>query len=282
MNRLTIEKRVQVISALVEGNSIRSVVRMTGVAMNTILKLLADVGEACAEYQDKALRKLNCRRLQCDEIWQFCYAKEKNVPEEFRGKRGFGDVWTWVAMCADTKLVPCWRIGGRNAWDAQHFMYDLASRLANRVQLTTDGHRVYLQAVEGAFGNDVDYAMLVKLYGNDPRGEQTRYSPAECIGCHATPIIGRPKPEHISTSFVERQNLTMRMCMRRFTRLTNGFSKKVENLEHSVALHYMWYNFVRIHKTLRVTPAMEAGIADHVWSIEEVVSLLDRSATIAA
>lgn len=275
MNRLTVEKRAQVIAALVEGNSLRSVVRMTGAAMNTVLKLLADVGKACAEYQDKTFRNLPCKRIQCDEIWQFCYAKEKNVPEELRGKFGFGDVWTWVALCADTKLVPCWRIGGRNAWHAQHFMYDLASRLANRVQLTTDGHRVYLQAVEQAFGNDVDYAMLVKLYSSD-RGEgEVRYSPAECIGTRETKIVGQPNPAHISTSFVERQNLTMRMAMRRFTRLTNAFSKKIENLQHSVALHYMWYNFVRVHKTLRVTPAMEAGLSNHVWSIEEIVRLLD-------
>jgi IS1 family transposase len=278
MNRLTIEKRAQIVAALVEGNSLRSVVRMTGAAMNTVLKLLADVGKACAEYQSKTFRNLNCRRLQCDEIWQFCYAKEKNVPRELRGKRGFGDVWTWVALCADTKLVPCYRIGGRNAWNAQHFMYDLASRLANRIQLTTDGHRVYLQAVEGAFGNDIDYAMLVKLFGNDPRGAETRYSPAECIGCRSIAIIGEPKMEHISTSFVERQNLTMRMGMRRFTRLTNAFSKKIDNLEYAVAIHYMHYNFARIHKTLRVTPAMEAGLTDHVWSIEEIVGLRPNQA----
>lgn len=282
MNRITTEKRVQVISALVEGNSLRSIVRMTGVAMNTILKLLADVGKACAEYQSKTFRNLTCKRLQCDEIWQFCYAKEKNVPRELRGKFGFGDVWTWVALCADTKLVPCYRIGGRNAWHAQHFMHDLASRLANRIQLTTDGHRVYLQAVEGAFGNEVDYAMLVKLYGNDPRGAETRYSPAECIGCRAIPLVGNPKMEHVSTSFVERQNLTMRMGMRRFTRLTNAFSKKIDNLEYAVAIHYMHYNFARVHKTLRVTPAMEAGLSDHVWSLEEVVSLVEKRENLAA
>jgi IS1 family transposase len=282
MNRLTAEKRAQVISALVEGNSLRSVVRMTGAAMNTVLKLLAELGQACSDYQRKAMRNLPCKHIQCDEIWQFCYAKDRNVPVHKRGKFGFGDVWTWVALCADTKLVPCWRIGRRNAWHAQHFMYDLASRLANRVQLTTDGHRVYLNAVEQAFGTDVDYAMLVKIYGNDPRGEETRYSPAECIGCQATPIIGRPKAEHISTSFVERQNLTMRMGMRRFTRLTNAFSKKIENLEHAVAIHYMHYNFARIHKTLRVTPAMEAGITDHVWSLEEIVNLLEPTGSKAA
>lgn len=275
MNKLNRTKQAQVIAALVEGTSINATVRMTGVAKHTILKLLAAVGTACAEYQDRTFRNLPCKRIQCDEIWQFCYAKEKNVPEELRGKFGFGDVWTWVAIDADTKLVPCWRLGGRNAWHAQHFMYDLASRLANRIQLTTDGHRVYLQAVEGAFGNQVDYAMLVKLYGSDPRGEQTRYSPAECIGCRPTPIVGNPKPEHISTSFAERQNLTMRMGMRRFTRLTNGFSKKVENHFYAVAIHYMHYNFCRVHSSLRVTPAMEAGIAGHVWTIAELVGLLD-------
>ena len=281
MNRLTIKKRVQVISALVEGNSLRSVVRMTGVAMNTIQKLLADMGKACTEYQDKAMRNLNCKHIQCDEIWQFCYAKDKNVPADKRGTFGYGDVWTWVALDADTKLVPSFTIGGRGAQTAKRFMDDLASRLANRVQLTTDGHRAYLEAVENAFGSAIDYAMLVKLYGNE-RETEARYSPAECIGCREIGVTGRPDPKHISTSFVERQNLTMRMSMRRFTRLTNGFSKKVENLYNSVALHYMWYNFARVHKTLRVTPAMEAGIADHVWSIEEVVSLLEKSVTIAA
>jgi IS1 family transposase len=274
MNRLTIEKRVQVISALVEGNSIRSVVRMTGVAMNTIQKLLADLGKACAEYQDKAMRNLPCKRIQCDEIWQFCYAKDKNVPADKRGIFGYGDVWTWVALDADTKLVPSWRVGTRDAGTAFEFMHDLAERLANRVQLTTDGHRVYLNAVESAFGADIDYAMLVKVYGSEA-GNDTKYSPPEYIDCKPIAITGRPDPKHISTSFVERQNLTMRMSMRRFTRLTNGFSKKVQNLEHSVALHYMWYNFARVHKTLRVTPAMEAGIADHVWSIAELVGIMD-------
>jgi len=275
MNQLNRAKRAQIIAALVEGTSIRATARMCNVSFNTVLKLVPQIGKACAEFQSRVLRNLTCKRIQCDEIWAFCYAKEKNVPEELRGKFGFGDVWTWTAMCADTKLIPCWRVGGRNAWHAQHFMHDLASRLANRIQLTTDGHRVYLQAVEGAFGNDVDYAMLVKLYGNAPSGAETRYSPAECIGCRAVPLVGRPKMEHISTSFVERQNLTMRMNMRRFTRLTNGFSKKVENHEASVALHFMYYNFCRIHTTLRVTPAMAAGVSDHVWSFEEVAGLLD-------
>jgi IS1 family transposase len=248
---------------------------MTGVAKDTVIKLLVAIGQACESYQRRVFVNLPCRRLQCDEAWSYCYAKEKNVPDELRGK-GYGDVWTWIAICADTKLVPCWRIGDRTAWSAQHFMYDLASRLANRVQLTTDGHRAYLQAVEQAFGNDIDYAMLVKLYSSDRTQGETRYSPAECIGCREQKIIGKPNPRHISTSFAERQNLTMRMNMRRFTRLTNAFSKKLDNHRCAVALHYMYYNFCRIHQTLRVTPAMEAGITDHVWSLEEVVSLLDN------
>jgi IS1 family transposase len=228
------------------------------------------------EYQDKAMRNLTCKHIQCDEIWQFCYAKDKNVPAEKKGIFGYGDVWTWVALDADTKLVPSFRIGTRSGQTAKLFMDDLASRLANRVQLTTDGHRAYLEAVEGAFGNAIDYAMLVKLYGND-RDTEVRYSPAECIGCKEIAVTGRPDPKHISTSFVERQNLTMRMSMRKFSRLTNAFAKKVDNLHHSVALHYMWYNFARVHKTLRVTPAMEAGIADHVWGIEEIVALLESN-----
>jgi len=276
MNRLSTQERAQIVSALVEGNSLRAISRMTGASKVTILKLLADLGKACAEYQEKALRNLTCKRIQCDEIWSFCYAKDKNVPEEKRGQFGFGDVWTWVALCADTKLVVTWAIGTRGAGTAYEFMHDLAARLANRVQLTTDGHRVYLQAVESAFGSEIDYAMLVKLYGND-RESEARYSPAECIGCRSVAITGSPKAADISTSFVERQNLTMRMQMRRFTRLTNGFSKKIENHGHAIALHYMHYNFCRIHQTLRVTPAMEAGISDHVWSIEEVVALLESS-----
>ena len=277
MNILSEAKRVQVISALLEGNSIRATVRMTGVAKNTIVKLLAEVGTACAEYQDCAFRNLPCRRIQCDEIWSFCYAKQKNVPADKQGRFGDGDVWTWTAICADTKLVPSWIVGTRDAGTAFAFMNDLAGRLANRVQLTTDGHRVYLNAVEAAFGADIDYAMLVKMYGNDPRPEEARYSPAQCIGAMASTITGKPNPRYISTSFVERQNLTMRMGMRRFTRLTNGFSKKVENLEHAVALHLMHYNFCRVHQTLRVTPAMEAGVADHIWNLEEVVRLLDKA-----
>ncbi len=276
------ERQIAVISALVEGNSVRATVRMTGVAKDTVIKLLARIGQACAEYQNKTLRNLPCKRIQCDEIWSFCYAKEKNVPADLRGKFGYGDVWTWTALCADTKIIPCWRVGGRDAWNAQNFMHDLASRLANRVQLTTDGHRVYLTAVELAFGTGIDYAMLVKLYGNDPKGEETRYSPAQCIGAIATPLIGNPDRKHISTSYAERQNLSMRMHMRRFTRLTNGFSKKVENHQHALALYFMFYNFCRIHQSLRVTPAMEAGVSDHVWELREIVELIHPASEKAA
>lgn len=282
MNNLPIDRQTAVISALVEGNSIRATVRMTGVAKDTVIKLLAKIGQVCAEYQDKTLRNLPCKRIQCDEIWSFCYAKEKNVPADLRGKFGYGDVWTWTALCADTKIIPCWRVGGRDAWNAQNFMHDLASRLANRVQLTTDGHRAYLTAVEVAFGTQIDYAMLVKLYGNEPQGPETRYSPAQCIGAIATSVIGNPDRKHISTSYVERQNLSMRMHMRRFTRLTNAFSKKRENHEHALALYFMYYNFCRIHQTLRVTPAMEAGVANHVWELREVVELIRADAARAA
>jgi IS1 family transposase len=273
MNKLSRVKQTQVISALIEGNSIRAVVRMTGVAKDTVTKLLVSVGNACAEYHDRNVRHLKAGRIQCDEIWQFCYAKEKNVPDDKKGQFGFGDVWTWVAIDADTKLVPSYLVGNRDARTAKAFMDDLAARLTNRVQLTTDGLKVYLDAVEGAFGCGVDFAQLVKLYGASQ--EEVRYSPAECIGCETKIVMGNPKSEHISTSFVERQNLTMRMQMRRFTRLTNAFSKKVENLMAAVALHYMQYNFCRVHQTLRVTPAMQAGLADHVWSVEELLGNLD-------
>ena len=278
MNRLPKAKRMQVVACLVEGNSIRATCRMTGVAKNTAVKLLVDLGNACAEYQDGEMQNLSCKRIQCDEIWSFCYAKAKNVPEEHRGEFGYGDVWTWTALDADTKLVPSWLVGERTVEDATAFISDLASRLANRVQLTTDGHRPYLQAVEGAFGADIDYAMLVKLYGSDPQ-PQKRYSPAKITGTRTHTIMGDSDPGHISTSYVERQNLTMRMGMRRFTRLTNAFSKKVENLAAAVSLHYMHYNFARPHKTLSqpypTTPAMAAGIADHVWTLEEIVNLLN-------
>ena len=275
MNKLTMAKRIQVIAALVEGNSVRATCRMTDVAKGTVLKLLVDLGNACARYQDKRLRNLPCTQIQCDEIWSFCYAKEKNVPEELKGKLGFGDVWTWTAIDADTKLIVSFLVGGRSTQYARKFIEDLAGRLANRVQLTTDGHRAYLTAVENAFGGDVDYAMLDKIFNAPPNGGTTRYSPAECCGTRKIKVKGNPDMTKISTSFVERQNLTLRMSMRRMTRLTNGFSKKIENQAHAVALHFMHYNFCRIHQTLRITPPMEAGIADHVWSLEEISNLLD-------
>lgn len=275
MNKLSTEKRAQIIGCLVEGNSLRATARMCDVAFNTVLKFIPEIGEACDKYQEKVFHNLKCKRIQCDEIWSFLYAKEKNVPEAKRGIFGYGDVWTWVALDADTKLVPSFMVGTRNAQSAKMFIDDLAGRLANRIQLTTDGHRVYLEAIENAFGGDIDYAMLVKIYESSQ--EETRYSPAKCNGSETKKISGNPDPKSISTSYVERQNLTMRMSMRRFTRLTNGFSKKVENHAYHLALHYMYYNFCRVHKTLRVTPAMEAGIADHVWTLEEIVNLTKTS-----
>ncbi len=269
MNKLTRDKKARITASLVEGNSLRTTARMCDVAFNTVLNFLPEIGSACADYQDRVLRGLKCKRIQCDEIWSFCYAKEKNVPADKKGKFGYGDVWTWVAIDADTKLVPSFMVGKRDFQTAKIFIDDLADRLASRVQLTTDGHRPYLEAVEGAFGADIDYAMLIKLYASTQ--EETRYSPAECIGTETKKIQGNPDPDHISTSYVERQNLSMRMGMRRFTRLTNGFSKKVENHAYHVALYYMHYNFCRIHQTLRVTPAMEAGVTDHVWTIEEML-----------
>ena len=246
---------------------------MTGVAKNTVAKLLLDLGAACTAYQDRTLRNLPSRRLQCDEIWSFVGAKDKNVPAG-QEKLGRGSVWTWTAIDADTKLVPSWLVGTRDAGSAYEFMTDVASRLRCRVQLTTDAHKPYLSAVEDAFGADIDYATLQKLYGSDQNGHKL-YSPAKCLGCVAKAVTGTPDPKHVNTSYVERQNLTMRMSMRRFTRLTNGFSKKVENHAAAVALYFMYYNFGRVHQTLRVTPAMEAGVTDHVWSIKEIVGLLD-------
>lgn len=275
MNRLSQKQRIEVIAALVEGNSVRATCRLTGVAMNTVLKLLRDAGMAFAKYQEENLRGLTCRRIQCDEVWAFCYAKEKNVPDQHKGKWGYGDVWTWVALDADSKLVPCWYLGRRDAADASVFIANLSERLKHRIQLTTDGHAAYLDAVEGAFGYNVDYAMLIKLYGSVTKEEARRYSPATCTGTETKIIEGNPDPAKISTSYAERQNLTMRMHMRRFTRLTNAFSKKVENLEHALALYFMYYNFSRVHQTLKTTPAMAAGVADHVWSLDEVVALLE-------
>lgn len=274
MNRLTPAKRKSVVACLVEGNSIRATVRMTGVAKNTIVKLLIELGDACAKYQDATMRNLPCKRLQCDEIWSFVGMKDRNVPEEKAGQFGIGSVWTWTCIDADTKLIPAWLVADRGHEAAYEFMSDVASRLKHRVQLTTDGHGAYLQAVEGVFGIDVDYAQLRKIYGVDNRPD-ARYSPPKCLGCKTEVITGSPDPSHINTSYVERSNLTMRMSMRRFTRLTNAFSKKVENHSAALALYFMYYNFGRVHQTLRVTPAMQAGISDRVWGIEEIVALLD-------
>jgi len=274
MNKLPAEKRTQILTLLVEGMSLRAAARATDTAFNTVARFFVDAGKACATYQDGALRNLKCRRLQLDEVWSFVYAKQKNVPGAKNAPPDAGDVWTWVAIDADTKLVASWRVGDRSSQTAIAFTDDLAARLANRVQITTDGHRAYLEAIEGSFGADVDYAMLVKIYGADAQAEK-RYSPAECIGAMKQRIEGNPDPKHISTSFAERQNLTLRMQSRRFTRLSNAFSKKLENHALSVALHYMHYNFCRIHKTLRITPAMAAGVTDHVWSVADIVAIIE-------
>ena len=280
MNKSSPAKRAQVLTCLVEGNSVRATSRMTGVAVNTVVKLLGDAGRACSEYQDKAFRGLTCKRLQCDEVWSFVGAKEKNTTEETKAK-GWGDCWTWTALDADTKLIPCWYVGTRDAGAAYHFMHDLAARLANRVQLTTDGHRPYLAAVSDAFGTDIDYAQLVKIYGDGPKTE-ARYSPAQCMGARKAHVTGKPDFAHVSTSFIERSNLSLRMGNRRFTRLTNAFSKKVENHEHMLALFFCYYNFCRIHQTLRVTPAMAAGVSSKVWELSDIVSLLDKPSQMAA
>ncbi len=247
---------------------------MTDTAKGTVLKLLADVGKACSEYQNEVMRDLPCIRIQCDEIWSFCYAKEKNVPDKKKGILGYGDIYTFTALCADTKIVPSWIIGKRDKPTAIVFMKDLASRMKYRVQVTTDGYKPYIDAVEQAFGIDVDYSQLIKVYGKEPESKQVRYSPPQCVGAKPTKICGKPQPKAVSTSYVERQNLTMRMSMRRFTRLTNAFSKKIENLEHAVALHFMHYNFCRIHQSLRITPAMAAGVTNRLWEIEDIVNLL--------
>jgi len=277
MNRLTTEKRRAVIACLVEGNSIRATVRMTGVAKNTVVKLLVDMGTVCSVHMDQSMRDLTCERIQCDEMWAFVYAKQKNVPPAKRGEAG--DVWTWVAIDADTKLVPTFHIGPRDLNTATSFMTDLAGRLRNRVQLTTDGYITYLLAVDGAFDGKVDFAQLVKVYGTDAdsRKPERRYSPSVCLGADAVRVTGDPDPAHISTSHIERLNLTTRMSMRRYTRLTNAFSKKVENLTAAVALHFCHYNFCRAHQTLgaKTTPAMAAGISDHIWTCEEIAALLD-------
>lgn len=278
MNRLTTERRVAIVSALVEGNSIRATSRMTGAAKGTILKLLADMGAACADYHDEYARDLTTLRVQCDEIWSFTYAKRKNVPADFAHRFGFGDTWTWIGMCADTKLVIGWRVGNRDARTGTEFMQDIADRLRNRVQLTTDGHRAYLMAVEEAFGSEIDYAMIQKLYGSaGGSGPESRYSPAKCIGIQEDVVNGKPDPKHVSTSYIERQNLTLRMSSRRFTRLTNAFAKKVANTQHAVSLHFMHYNYCRPHSSLKgLTPAQRIGIADHRWTLEELIGLLEE------
>ena len=274
MNKLSMEERVMVVRCLVDGNSMRATSRIVGVARNTIDKLLVELGAACSEYQDRTLRNLTCKRIQVDEIWSFCYCKQKQVTEDMAESRIAGDVWTWAAIDADTKLVLCWTLGKRDPETADAFVSDMASRLADRVQLTSDGLATYLNAIVKAFGEDVDYARLVEYYGNEPEG-QKRYSPAVCTGCKKVGVIGDPDPEHISTSYIERQNLTMRMGMRRFTHLTNAFSKKIENHAAAVSLHIMYYNFGRVHQTLKTTPAVASGVANHVWSVEEIVSLMD-------
>lgn len=275
MNRLSTSERVTVIRCLVDGNSMRATARIAGVARNTIDKLLVEMGSACSKFQDTTLRNLTCKRIQVDEIWAFCYCKQKQVTQEIAETRVAGDVWTWAAIDADTKLVPCWTLGKRDGETADAFVSDMASRLADRAQITSDGLAAYMGAIVKAFGEDVDYARLVKYYGNEPGESQRRYSPAVCTGCAKQEMIGDPDPKHISTSYIERQNLTMRMSMRRFTRLTNAFSKKVENHAAAISLHMMYYNFARVHMTLKTTPAIAAGVADHVWSVEEIVALLD-------
>ncbi len=275
-NILSNEKRAQILAVLCEGMGINAATRITGVSKNTVLKLLADAGEACAKYQDEAMQNLTCKRVECDEIWSFVGMKQKNVPVEMQGTFGIGDVYTWTAIDAETKLIPCWHVGTRNLDSAREFISDLVFRLANRVQLTTDGHKTYLQAVEESFGRDVDFAQLVKIYGGDSKsmGDSRRYSPSEFTGSEKRVITGNPDDKHISTSYVERQNLTMRMHMRRFTRLTNGFSKKLENHMHMMSIYFMFYNFVKIHKSLKVTPTMQAGISTKLWEISDIVALI--------
>lgn len=276
VNKLSNEKRAQILSVLCEGMGINAATCITGVSKNTVLKLLADSGEACALYQDTVMLNLNCKRIECDEIWSFVGMKQKNVSEELQGHLGFSDVYTWTAIDADTKLIPCWHVGTRDADSVYAFIHDLASRLSNRIQLTTDGHKAYVQAREDAFGADIDFAQLIKLYDNlgHTKKDQRRYSSAECKGTEKRSITGNPNIKAVSISYTERQNLTMRMHMRRFTRLTNAFSKKLENHIHAISLYFMFYNFCKAHKSLRVTPAMEAGLTDHVWSVADVVSII--------
>jgi IS1 family transposase len=281
MNKLSTAKRARIVAMMTEGNSLRAITRMTGASINTVTKLLVDLGNACAAFHDAHVRGLRSTRIECDEVWTFCYARRQNVPDEKVGEFGYGDVWTWVGMDADTKLVANWMVGRRDAETAYPFMRDLASRLSNRVQLTVDGLHAYLVAVDAAFGTDIDFARLIKVYGGDPNAER-RYAPPVCISSRTEIVSGDPDPALVSTSYIERQNLTMRMSMRRFTRLTNGHSKKIQNHCHALAIHYMHYNFGRRQKDLKATPAMAAGIADHAWSLEEIVGLLDKAVEVAA
>ena len=277
MNKLSLENRIQILNMLVEGSSMRSISRVTGVSINTVSKLLADAGKVCSVFHDDMVRGVNAKRVQCDEIWSFTYAKAKNVANAKEAPEWAGDTWTWTAIEADSKLILSWLAGGRDSQYAIAFMDDLRSRITNRIQLTTDGYKVYLQAVEGAFGSDVDYAILHKIYGNSPESSKGKYSPAECIGTQKHRIEGEPDAKHVSTSYVERQNLTMRMAMRRFTRLTNAFSKKLENHVHALALYFVHYNWIRIHKSLRVSPAMAANITDHLWDWKDIITLIDKA-----
>jgi IS1 family transposase len=271
MNKLPLHKRVQILNLLVEGNSLRATSRITDCSINTVTKFLVDIGQAAGDYQDAVFRNLPCKRIQVDEIWSFCYAKKKNLGYVKKPVLGMGDVWTWTSICADTKLVPCWRVGERTKHMAYEFIKDLSTRFKNRIQLTSDGYKSYLDVVEAVFGDDVDFGMMVKVFE-----DETKYR-ADTIDVSTKAIIGNPDPNHISTSFVERQNLTMRTNIKRFTRRTNAFSKKIQNHTHAVSLHFMYYNFGRIHKTLRVTPAMEAGISDHIWNLEEIIQLFDKN-----
>lgn len=276
MNKLPVGRRVQILSMLCEGSSMRSVSRLADVSINTVSKLLVDAGRVCAVFHDERVQGVKAHRVQVDETWSFTYVKAPNLEAAKKAPAGAGDTWTWTALDADSKLIVSWLVGGRDGEYAAVLMTDLSSRLANRVQLTTDGQKAYLEAVEDAFGSEIDYAVLIKLYGSSAESE-TRYSPATCIGCDTKIVTGEPNPKHISTSYVERQNLTMRVHMRRFTRLTNGFSKKLENHMHMVALYTVWYNWTRIHKTLRVTPAMAAGLTDRLWDMAEIVGLIDAA-----
>jgi IS1 family transposase len=278
MNKLPLKTRVQILHMLCEGSSMRAISRITDVSINTVTKLLEDAGEVCSAYHDEHVRNVKARRIQCDEIWAFCYSKQKNVATTKAAPEGAGDIWTWTALDTQSKLIVSYVSGARDGEYAMALMDDLRGRLANRVQLTTDGHRAYLEAVEGAFGDDIDYAMLVKLYGEAPESMKGRYSPAECVGTRKTKITGSPERQHVSTSYVERQNLTMRMSMRRFTRLTNAHSKKLANHEHAQALYFMYYNFARINQAVRMSPAMAAGIETRLWGLEDIVTLIDAQA----